>query len=184
MSGNIWKENREDKQRKGLIHIYCGDGKGKTTAALGLTLRAAGRGMKVVIARFLKTEDSGEVEMLRCLPGVYLFPCEKSFGFTFSMGEEEKKEAEKYYQSLFAQAVEREADLLILDEILPACQAGLVGKQEVEDFLKEHSPGLEVVLTGRKAWREILDMADYVTEMKAVKHPYACKTLARRGIEY
>ena len=102
----------------------------------------------------------------------------------FSMGEEEKKEAGKYYQSLFAQAVEREADLLILDEILPACQAGLVGKQEVEDFLKEHSPGLEVVLTGRKAWREILDMADYVTEMKAVKHPYACKTLARRGIEY
>lgn len=141
MSGNIWKENREDKQRKGLIHIYCGDGKGKTTAALGLTLRAAGRGMKVVIARFLKTEDSGEVEMLRCLPGVYLFPCEKSFGFTFSMGEEEKKEAGKYYQSLFAQAVEREADLLILDEILPACQAGLVGKQEVEDFLKEHRRG-------------------------------------------
>lgn len=184
MSENIWKENREDRQGRGLIHIYCGDGKGKTTAALGLALRAAGRGMKVVIARFLKTEDSGEVDILRGLPGVYLFPCEKSFGFTFSMGEEEKKEAGRYYQELFAQAVKREADLLILDEILPACQAGLVEKEEVEAFLQKHSPGLEIVLTGRKAWKEILETADYVTEMKAVKHPYACGILARRGIEY
>ena len=71
------------EERKGLVHIYCGDGKGKTTAALGLALRAAGRGMKVVIARFLKTEDSGEVKMLYQLPGIVLLPCKKNFGFTF-----------------------------------------------------------------------------------------------------
>ena len=93
------------EEQKGLVHIYCGDGKGKTTAALGLALRAAGRGMKVVIARFLKTEDSGEVKMLCQLPGIVLLPCRKSFGFTFSMGEEEKKEASRYYQDLFARAV-------------------------------------------------------------------------------
>ncbi|EHI60209.1 hypothetical protein HMPREF9473_01796 [ [Hungatella hathewayi WAL-18680] len=78
---------------KGYVHIYCGDGKGKTTAAIGLAVRAAGRGKKVVIARFLKTEDSGEVEVLRSIPGITVLPCEKTFGFYFQMTEEQKREA-------------------------------------------------------------------------------------------
>ena len=73
---------------RGLIHIYCGDGKGKTTAAVGLAVRAAGRGKRVLISRFLKTEDSGEVKMLRLLPGVTVLPCERTFGFLFRMSEE------------------------------------------------------------------------------------------------
>ena len=77
---------------KGLIHIYCGDGKGKTTAAIGLAVRAAGRGKRVVIARFLKNDDSGEVGVLERVPGITLIPCRKSFGFTWNMNEKERQE--------------------------------------------------------------------------------------------
>lgn len=172
------------EEKRGLLHIYCGEGKGKTTAALGLAVRAAGRNMEVVIARFLKTEDSGEVEMLRLLPRVFVFPCEKSFGFTFSMGEEEKREAGRYYRQLLDKAGNRKADLLILDEILAACNAGLVERDALEDFLKKRPRELEVVLTGRNPWESLLAMADYVTEMQAAKHPYRQGIPARMGIEY
>ena len=73
------------QNRKGLVHIYCGDGKGKTSAAVGLAVRAAGRGMKVLMVRFLKTEDSGEVEVLRSIPCITVTPCDRTFGFVFRM---------------------------------------------------------------------------------------------------
>ena len=113
-------ESKGKEALKGRVHIYWGDGKGKTTAALGLALRAAGRGKQVVIARFLKTEDSGEVFLLRQVPGIRLLPCAKSFGFTFQMDEKIRQEAALFYGGLFSQAVReaKGADLLILDEIL------------------------------------------------------------------
>ena len=105
------------KEEPGRIHIYCGDGKGKTTAALGLALRAAGRGRKVLISRFLKTEDSGEVPVLRNISGIEVMPCQKTFGFTFQMSREEKEEAGLYYTEQFQKAwkLAEDADLLILD---------------------------------------------------------------------
>lgn len=174
------------EKSQGLLHIYCGEGKGKTTAALGLAIRAAGQGMKVVIARFLKTDNSGEVKMLKRLPGVTLLPCTKTFGFTISMKESEKKEASKYYHELLFLAAEqaRQADLLILDEALAACNTGLLKKKDLEELLIGRPQGLEVVLTGRNPWETLLNMADYVTEMQAVKHPYQKGLPARRGIEY
>ena len=90
----------------GLVHIYCGDGKGKTTAAIGLAVRAAGRGKKVLIVRFLKTDDSGEVEILKNIPGVTVIPCEKSFGFVFQMDEEEKKQAALWYGKMLEKSLE------------------------------------------------------------------------------
>ena len=90
----------------GLVHIYCGDGKGKTSAAIGLAVRAAGSGRRVVIARFLKTDNSGEVEILKRLPEVTLIPCRKSFGFVRSMDEETKKECADYNRNLFFEAAE------------------------------------------------------------------------------
>lgn len=98
----------------GLVHIYCGDGKGKTSAAVGLAVRAAGRGLPVVIARFLKTDDSGEVDMLKRLPGVRVLPCERTFGFVFRMSEETKREAAVWYGELFSRAV-REAKAAVRD---------------------------------------------------------------------
>ena len=80
-----------NRSERGLIHIYCGDGKGKTTAATGLAVRAAGRGKRVVIARFLKTDDSGEVFVLKQVPGITVIPCTKTFGFYFRMTEKQKK---------------------------------------------------------------------------------------------
>lgn len=88
----------------GCVHLYCGDGKGKTTAAIGLTIRAAGTGKRVVVARFLKTDQSGEVEILKRLPEVTLIPCEKTFGFTWNMTDEVKREAAAYYKSVFEAA--------------------------------------------------------------------------------
>ena len=84
-------------QKKGCIHIYCGDGKGKTTAALGLAVRAAGRGMHVLMARFLKTDDSGEVAALPRITWIEILTCVKTFGFYYQMTEQHKKEAEEYY---------------------------------------------------------------------------------------
>ena len=89
---------------RGLIHIYCGDGKGKSTAALGLALRAVGRGKRVVIARFLKNDDSGEIGPLSRLGGVTLIPCRRSFGFTWNMTPEERAEAAAYYGGLLEEA--------------------------------------------------------------------------------
>lgn len=174
------------KEEPGRIHIYCGDGKGKTTAALGLALRAAGRGRKVLISRFLKTEDSGEVPVLRNIRGIEVMPCQKTFGFTFQMSREEKEEAGLYYTEQFRKTwkLAEDADLLILDEILGVCNGGLVDKELVNRFLKERPVELEVVLTGRNPWQEILDAADYITEMRAVRHPYEKGIEAREGIEY
>lgn len=285
----------------GLVHIYCGDGKGKTTAALGLALRAAGNGVSVVIARFLKNDGSGEVGILENVPGVYLFHCERQFGFTWTMSEEQKAEAGEYFTGLFERAWEMgcktaredvegagKADgcmagenwgsdsvsdgssrrdsgvcgtgssvsgspvsgspisgppasgspvsgpptsgfpvsgsptsgslvsgspvsgslvsgspvsvpsasvpltsppceiraLLVLDEIMAAVNSGFVANESLLAALDHRPDGLEVVLTGRGPSEELLSRADYVTEMRAVKHPYEKGVGARKGVEY
>ena len=108
----------------GCVHIYCGDGKGKTSAAVGLAVRAAGRGKKIVVVRFLKTDDSGEVEILKTIPQITV------------------------------------------------------------KFLKDRPEALEVVMTGRGPSEQLLSLADYVSEIRKMKHPYDKGILARKGIEY
>ena len=176
------------KEKQGLVHIYCGNGKGKTSAAVGLAVRAAGRGMKVLAVRFLKTENSGEVEVLRSIPGITVTPCDCTFGFVFRMTEEQKQEAARYYQSRFetavTEAVENNYDLLILDEILASCNYGMVNEQSVTEFLKNRPENLEVVLTGRDPTEALLELADYVSEICMRKHPYHKGIPARKGIEF
>lgn len=176
------------QNRKGLVHIYCGDGKGKTSAAVGLAVRAAGRGMKVLMVRFLKTEDSGEVEVLRSIPCITVTPCDRTFGFVFRMTEEQKQEAALYYQSRFetavTEAVQGQYDLLILDEILASCNYGMVKEQSVTEFLKNRPENLEVVLTGRDPSDALVELADYVSEIRMRKHPYQKGIPARKGIEF
>lgn len=172
----------------GLVHIYCGDGKGKTSAAIGLAVRAAGRGKKIVVARFLKTDDSGEVLALRAIPAITVMPCERTFGFVFSMDEETKKEAAAYNTDLFeraaALAVETHAELLVLDEIMAAMNYSMVPEMEVLEFLEKRPEDLEVVLTGRNPSERILEQADYISEVCKVRHPYEKGISARIGIEY
>lgn len=171
-----------------MIQVYCGDGKGKTTAAIGQAVRAAGRGKRVLVARFLKTDDSGEVCSLQKIPQIEVVPCERSFGFYRSMSEKVKSEAVQYYQELFERvalrAVQEHWDMLILDEIMAVCQYQLVSEEHVLHFLEQNAGNLEIILTGRNPSDAILAYADYVTEMKKKRHPYDKGVLAREGIEY
>lgn len=169
-----------------LVHIYCGDGKGKTSAAVGMAVRAAGRGLKVVMVRFLKSDDSGEVAVLGHIPGIMLLPCEKTFGFVSAMDRETREQAARWNLEQFFRAVElaEGADLLILDEIMAAMTYGMVPEERVLEFLEARPGRLEVVLTGRSPSERILGAADYVSEIQKVRHPYDRGILARKGIEY
>lgn len=173
--------------RKGLIHIYCGDGKGKTTAAMGLTVRAAGCGMRVILTQFMKCGTSNEIKVMKTLPNITYACVNKNLGFSWNMTEEEKKEAKKLYQQLFRDvtklAVEQEADLLVMDEFMSAYNYGWIDQREALEFLQNKPEKLEVVLTGRDPGEELIGLADYVTEMRKIKHPFEKGIPARKGIE-
>lgn len=177
----------EGTEGKGLVHIYCGDGKGKTTAAVGLAVRAAGVGRRVIFAQFFKNGSSSEVQMLRLLPGVETMHCKTVSGFYSQMNEAEREQARRDYSRLLgdALAAAREgAGLLILDEAISSCNYGTVSEDALADFLASRPAGLEVVLTGRGPSERLVALADYVTEMKKIKHPYDQGVLARKGIEF
>lgn len=173
---------------KGCIHIYCGDGKGKTSAAIGLAVRAAGRGRNVLIARFLKTDDSGEVPVLGGIDGITVIPCERTFGFVFRMNEEEKAEAAAYFRDRFQNvcemAVREQYDVVIFDELMASCSYHMVEEADVLQFLHEKPEELEVIMTGRDPSEALVAAADYVSEIHMVKHPYTEGIPAREGIEY
>lgn len=174
--------------RQGMIHIYCGDGKGKTTAATGLAVRAAGSGMKVLFARFLKNENSAELCVLDQIPGIEVIHLPKSYGFYNTQSEEEKAETKQMYEELWKYALDRAkngaCDMLVMDEFMAADRYGLIPHEEAIQFLKEKPEGLEVVLTGRDPSDELLELADYISEVKMVRHPFEKGVRARKGIEY
>lgn len=173
---------------KGLIEIYCGDGKGKTTAATGLAVRAAGCGMRVLFVRFLKNEYSGELVILDRIPEIDVIHMERDFGFVFRMTEEEKQEAREVYSNLWKDAVkmatEEEYDMLVADEFMAAYSYEFIDHAHALEFLKNKPDKLEVVLTGRNPASEISELADYISEVKKIKHPFEKGIPARRGIEY
>ncbi|MBS6396135.1 MAG: cob(I)yrinic acid a,c-diamide adenosyltransferase [Clostridiales bacterium] len=171
---------------KGCLHIYCGDGKGKTTAAVGLAVRAAGHGLKVLFCQCMKDGSSSEVRMLEKL-GIHCCCCREHFGFFWNMTEEQKEKAAHAYTRLFedaARRAEEEAyDLLVIDEFMSAYNHGMICQKEALDFLVNRPERLEVVLTGRDPGEELLELADYVTQMRKVKHPFDQGVPARKGIE-
>lgn len=171
---------------KGLIHIYCGDGKGKTTAAVGLAVRAAGAGKKVLFTQFFKNGSSSEIGMLKTIGNITTMHCPTSHGLFFRMNDREKAQAKLDYTQLLSDVLKEAAssDLLILDEAISACNHGMIPETRLADFLENKPDGLEVVLTGRNPSNHLLSIADYVTEMHKVKHPYDRGIGARRGIEF
>ncbi len=173
---------------KGLIHIYCGDGKGKTTAAVGLCARACGCGRRVLLAQFLKNDSSSELRSLRLLPGFSEIPAPKTVKFTFQMNEEERREAAQRCAQMFRQARRQaeagECSLLVLDECFGALSTGMLDGEELLDFAEHKPQQLELVLTGRNPPEEFLAIADYVSEVRKIKHPYDAGIPARKGIEY
>lgn len=176
----------------GLIHVYTGNGKGKTTAAAGLSVRAFANGKKVFIVQFLKTSDSGEISFIKSLKNeaFQVFRFEEPHGFIGGNNAEAAdmerllKESRKALEFIYKTLTEKECDMLILDEIICAYTYSLVSRREIEDIIRLKDKECELVLTGRGAPKWLIEAADYVTEMKAVKHPYERGITARRGIEF
>lgn len=173
--------------KNGLIHVYCGDGKGKTTAAIGLAVRGAGSGMKVVLLQFLKGRPVSELAGLAMIPGIKVIRNCKDFGFYNTMTEQEKESITLLHNENLQTALDLVAkdkcDMLILDEIAAAYHYGLVDRAAVENLLRNKKPELELVLTGRNPDPLFLEKADYVSEIKKIKHPYDQNIGARKGIE-
>ncbi len=173
---------------KGYVQVYTGDGKGKTTAALGLGLRAAGGGFQVIMFQFLKGIHSGELDSAPCLGGrfqiIRLAETKKFFG---AMNDLEKVELKKRLQDELARVktviISASCDIVILDEIMAALHGNLLDVKDVTDLIEARPPGMEMILTGRNAPAEILERADLVTEMKCIKHYMDQGVPARKGIE-
>lgn len=186
-SNGYWCE-----MKKGLIQIYTGSGRGKTTAAFGLALRAVGQGLSVCILQFMKPTDfeTGEMRAGKKLaPGLTV----KQFGDSLVWGRGKPKRAtdeamKKVTKEAleFAQKVFQESayDVVVLDEILTAVHVNLLTLQDLQTLLSQKPASLEVVLTGRETPQELIEDADLVTEMVEVKHPFKKGMGARRGIEY
>ncbi len=172
----------------GLIHLYHGYGKGKTSAALGLAIRCAGAGMKVVIVQFLKGSYTSELSILEQISNISVLRNSIDLGFINSMTETEKRELTKMHNSLLFSALEsvdnNMCDLLILDELCAAYEYNTIDKDAIDNLIINKPSGLELVITGRNPSRLFLDKADYITEMKNIRHPYDKNISARRGIEY
>lgn len=175
-------------ERKGLLHIYCGDGKGKTTAALGLLMRAAGRGMRVHLVQLMKGRDTGELAVLRQIPGVTLARCDRDYGFVRAMGPAERQAITACHNRLLADAQALaetgQLGLLVLDELNPAYAHGLLDRPLARHLILQRPPALELALTGRAPDQVFLQAADYISEITALRHPYRQGVPARKGIEF
>lgn len=172
----------------GMIHVYCGDGKGKTTAAVGLGVRACGSGMRVLLVPFLKGNTSSELNVLRELKNFRILPTPDGMKFTFQMNKQELEETAALCRELFRSAVSAanagDCDVLILDEVFGAINCNLLANGMLVNLIKNKPQKLELVLTGRDPKPEVLELADYISEIRKIKHPYDCDVPARRGIEF
>lgn len=173
--------------KQGLIHIYTGDGKGKTSAAVGACVRAAGHGWRILFVQFLKGSFTGELIPLEKL-GVSVCRTEDVKKFVFQMDEKELARCREDHSRCFQTAADAlrsgEYDLVVLDEVIGAVGLGLIDEEALVALLKEKQPKTEVILTGRGASDKLKKTADYLSEIRMEKHPYEQGIPARAGIEY
>lgn len=168
----------------GFIQVYTGDGKGKTTAAVGLAIRALGAGLRVAFLQFFKPDTSSEVSVLKKFePKLFYQNFGKQKFVRGKVSEELKEEILKGWNLAKELIKKGDYEVIILDEIFYALNWGIINLYEFLEVLKEKAPKTEVVLTGRKVPEEILEIADLVTEVKKVKHYFDKGVLARKGIE-
>ncbi len=165
-----------------MLHLYYGNGKGKTTAAMGLALRALGHEKRVTILQFLKDGSSGEIALLR-RAGAAVRACPNA-KFTWLMTDTEKREARANNDAALWEVLAGAFDLLVLDEACAALRAGLVDETLLQQAAARGKAGAEVVFTGRQPADWMMEQADYVTEMRAVRHPYEKGVQAREGVEF
>ncbi|TCK06550.1 cob(I)yrinic acid a,c-diamide adenosyltransferase [Phorcysia thermohydrogeniphila] len=167
--------------KRGFVHVYTGNGKGKTSAALGLCLRALGRGLSCCFIQFLKGKPTGEIEAVKKLPNFHFIQTGRP-DYDFCVTEVDKELALRGFQ-LAEEAIEK-FDILVLDEINIVVHLGLIPLSRVIDLIDRKPPRVELILTGRHAKAEIIKRADYVTEFCLVKHPFYRGENAREGIDF
>lgn len=176
-----------DHKELGLVHLYCGNGKGKTTCGMGLCVRAAGYGFRVLIYQFMKNNATSERRAMEQIENITFVPGLEQEKFSFRMTEEEKAARRRFYAEQFRlvtkKAAEEHYDVLFLDETVYAIRASLLDEGLVLDFLKNKPEHLEVILTGQDPSEALLAAADYVSELRKIKHPFDRGIRARRGIE-
>lgn len=170
--------------QKGYIQIYTGDGKGKTTAALGLSLRAVCANKSVFFAQFLKGQDYAELKAIDILPNFTL----KQYGSeNFIINKASKQDvelAQKGLKEIKSIILKGEYDIIVLDELNMAIYFKLITVEEIIEILDNRNPNSEIIITGRNAPEALINYADLVSEIKAIKHYYNKGVLARKGIEY
>lgn len=175
------------KKDTGLVHIYYGDGKGKTTTGMGLITRAAGYGYRVLLYQFMKDNKTSERNVLKNVENITIVDGLDQEKFSFQMTEEEKEERRRFYEDQFYRitkmAEEEEYDVLFMDEIIYTIGAKLLDEQVVLDYLKEKPENLEIIMTGNYPSKAMVEAADYVSEIRKVKHPFDEGQRARAGIE-
>jgi len=167
-----------------LIHIYTGNGKGKTTSCLGLALRAQGAGLKVFIGQFLKCGNTSELNALKHLKGITIEQYGRKKFIKPSPCVEDIKSAETGLCRINKIVAEKKHDLVILDEINIALHFKILKLNDVMHILKSAPKTMDLVLTGRNAPKELLEIADLVSEIKEIKHYYKNGKKARKGIEF
>lgn len=175
-------------QKKGLVHIYTGDGKGKTTSAVGLTLRSLGHGLKVCYAYFHKQPEKygyTEINMLEKLgAAIYGFAKGHPFCDKNIHAEDLKTQAPEGLSFLSSLIHSMHFDLLIMDEIIISVRDGYLPEDMLLDFIRNKPADLELVITGRGATPEMMELADYVSNVTKIKHPYDNSIPCRKGIEF
>ena len=170
----------------GKVHIYYGNGKGKTTAAAGLAIRFSATGGKTVFCQFLKNGTSGEIGVLSEIKNTECLFCEENFGFTWEMSPQQRKKAGQVYLELLKNAADRcgENGMLVLDELLDVVSAGLIEEEKVYNIICNIKNNTEIIITGHSVCDKLFSVGDYITCMKKEKHPFDCGLQARKGIEY
>ena len=170
----------------GRIRIYFGDGKGKTTAAVGQAVRAAGHGFRVLFFQFLKDNSSNERKILEQISNITCLPGREQVKFVSRMNGDEKAELLHYNNKALDEIVKfcSPFDLLVMDEALCAVGLKVLSEEKLISFLQHKPRGLEIVLTGHQVSDRMKEIADYATEMHKIKHPYDLGKLAREGIEF
>lgn len=173
-----------NQEEKGCFHLYHGDGKGKTTAAMGLALRFSSYGKQVLVIQFLKDGTSGEVAQLNTFENVTIIAQSVAQCFSWEMNEEQREATKALHHSFMAATQMMPWDLLVLDELCGALTTELIDETMVADILAMKQPHQEIVVTGRNPKDFLLEMADYITEFKAIRHPFDAGLPAREGIEF
>ncbi len=171
-----------------MVHVYCGDGKGKTTAATGLAVRALGSGKKVLFVQFFKNGDSAEISVLKTHPNLCYLKTEQPYRRFALMSDAEKIAANDGYHALLLGAIAQADafDMVVLDEAISCYNHNFLEKEALCLFLQQGSGNVdfEIVLTGRNPTQELVEIADYVSDIQKIKHPFDKAIKARKGIEF